>query len=61
VPARWLQERRPKFRFFAHLRASGKELGVQYYHLINDILMLARTLIGSVAFTTKVHRVGGVL
>jgi hypothetical protein len=44
-----LQERRPNFASLLNLRASGKELGVQYHHLINDILLLARTLIGSVA------------
>jgi hypothetical protein len=56
VPARWLQERRPNFASLLNLRASGKELGVQYYHLINDILLLARTPIGSVALGSGVHR-----
>src|ERR1700680_1684339 len=37
-------------------RSAGKELGVQYYHLINDILLLARTLIGSVALGSSAHR-----
>jgi hypothetical protein len=37
-------------------RSAGKELGVQYYHLINDILLLARTLIGSVALGSGTHR-----